>query len=100
MGTARAGRNAGNQPGDRYRDPVQVVDHSGRSQEPGARCTKIEGVDEEKVNAQLEIGRPLGNWTYDNQCRTFTTQVLWNAQTDPQSVDSDRILRSLVPGMR
>jgi len=100
MGTAKAGRNAGNQPGDKYGDPVQVIDHRGRSEESGAHCERVLGVDEAKVNAQLQIGRPLGNWTYDNQCRTFSTQVLWNAQTNPSSVDSQKIVHSLVPGMR
>ncbi|KAB2900912.1 MAG: hypothetical protein F9K31_03635 [Dokdonella sp.] len=104
MGTARAGGNAGNQSGDRYGDPVQVTDHAGRSQESSSHCTQVKGVDEAKVNAHLQIGRPLGNWTYDNQCRTFTTRVLWDACIlTPQDVQrqnemNNRLLNSMVPG--
>ena len=66
-------------------EPVQVTGHAGRSNEPNASCKEVKGVDEATVNAQLEIGRPLRAWTYDNQCRTFTTQVLWNARaSDPR----------------
>ncbi len=101
MGTARAGGNAGNQSGDRYGDPVQVTNHAGRSNEPTATCKKVKNVDEAKVNAQLQLGRPLGHWTYDNQCRTFTTQVIWNARNDnPQAGQNQRLLNSMVPGLR
>jgi hypothetical protein len=82
MGGIR-GNVPGNQSGDMPYDPVQVTDHSGRSKEAGASCTKVSDVDEKKVNEQLKIGRPLGRWTPTNQCQSFTSQVLRNASTVP-----------------
>ncbi len=82
MGGIR-GNVPGNQSGDRPFDPVQVVDHTGRSKEPGASCEKVENVDEEKVNKQLRIGRPLGRWTPTNQCWSFVDEVLRNATVKP-----------------
>ncbi|WP_367347172.1 RHS repeat-associated core domain-containing protein [Stenotrophomonas bentonitica] len=106
MGTAKAGGDAGNQKGDRYGDPVIVLSHPSRSLRDGASCKKVEGVDEALVDEQLTLGRELGNWTYDNQCRTFTTQVLWNARIiTPEEAQAirernERLINSKVPGLR
>jgi RHS repeat-associated protein len=81
MGGTR-GNEPGNQSGDRLGDPVQVTNHAGRSQQPLAHCTTLQNVDEQKVNDQLRIGRPLGKWTPSNQCYSFTNQVLENATVD------------------
>jgi uncharacterized protein RhaS with RHS repeats len=78
MGGTR-GNVPGNQSGDKPGDPVQVTDHRGRSNEAGASCKKVDGVNESKVNAQLQIGRPLGRWGPTNQCQSFARGVLLNA---------------------
>jgi uncharacterized protein RhaS with RHS repeats len=88
---AGMGGTRGNAPGidsgDMPGDPVQVTDHAGRSKQPGASCQKIEGVDENKVNAALVIGRPLGRWGPTNQCQSFANDTLvnagWRARPDP-----------------
>ena len=78
MGGTR-GNVPGNESGDRPGDPVQVTDHRGRHREEGAKCETVTGVDEEKVNALLEIGRPLGRWGPTNQCQSFVRNVLHDA---------------------
>ncbi len=77
----RRGNEAGNESGDRPGDPVTTTDHSGRSTQEGASCELIEDVDEEKVNDQLELDRDLGKWSIDNQCQTFSRDVIRNAST-------------------
>ncbi|MBN0989812.1 RHS repeat protein [Amphritea pacifica] len=72
--------NAGNELGDSLGDPVQVCDHSMRDK-TGATCELVEDVDEDLVNQQLQLGRPLGNWWPTNQCQTFAAEVLRNAST-------------------
>jgi hypothetical protein len=59
---------------------VQVTDHTGRSDEEGASCELVSNVNEQKVNEQLQIGRPLGNWGPTNQCHSFVSSVLDNAK--------------------
>nr|WP_240008901.1 RHS repeat-associated core domain-containing protein [Stenotrophomonas sp. 169] len=104
MGTAAAGRDAGNVASDQYGDPVQVVEHDKRSNEPSSSCSKVSGVDEGLVNEQLQAGQQLGSWTWDNQCRVFTTRVLWNAmdqaQKGKQRDKDQRLLNSKVQGLR
>jgi hypothetical protein len=63
--------------------PVAVLNHSGRSNQEGASCKKVDNVDEKKVNNLLKIGRPLGRWGPLNNCQTFVHQVLQNASTAP-----------------
>lgn len=82
MGGTR-GNEPGNQSGDMPGDPVQVTNHSGRSKEKGASCREVNGVDEQKVNDQLKIGRSLGRWTVGNQCQSFASDVLKNAKHEP-----------------
>ncbi len=59
MGGTR-GNVPGNDSGDMPGDPVQVTNHVGRSNEPGASCKVVKNVDEARVNSQLQIGRSLG----------------------------------------
>jgi hypothetical protein len=82
MGGTR-GNEPGNQSGDMPGDPVQVLNHAGRSEEKGASCKEVPNVDEKKVNDQLKIGRPLGRWTPGNQCQSFANGVLTNARNSP-----------------
>ncbi|QNP49361.1 RHS repeat-associated core domain-containing protein [Diaphorobacter aerolatus] len=79
------GNVPGNDSGDMPGDPVQVTSHAGRSKESGATCTKIEGVDENKVNRALKIGRPLGHWGPTNQCQSFARQTLLEAGWKPST---------------
>jgi hypothetical protein len=79
MGGIR-GNVPGNQSGDLPGDPVQVTGHTGRSDEEGASCELKSNVNEKKVNEQLQIGRPLGNWGPTNQCHSFAYSVLENAK--------------------
>ena len=83
--------NAGNQSGDRPGEPVQICDHSQRDGE-NITCVLIPGVDEDKVNNQLVIGRSLGSWYPWNQCQTFAAQVIKNARP--------RVCRDTVRGKR
>lgn len=100
MGGTR-GNVPGNESGDMPGDPVQVTDHRNRHKQPGASCEKVDNVDEAKVNAQLKIGRPLGRWGPTNQCQSFAARTLWNASTvDRQAEQNQRLLNSLVPGLR
>lgn len=62
-----------------YGTTVGVVDHSGFSKSPGAKCTEVSNVDEEKVNRQLRLGRRLGTWSLGNQCQSFVSDVINNA---------------------
>ena len=72
--------NAGNDSGDMPGDPVEVCDHSERDM-TGASCELISNVDENLVNDQLQLGRPLGRWSPWNQCQSFVADVLRNART-------------------
>jgi RHS repeat-associated protein len=82
MGGAK-GNEPGNQSGDLPGDPVQVVNHKGRSTQPNASCRKVDDEDENKVNQLLKIGRPLGHWWPTNQCQSFARGVLDQARTTP-----------------
>ncbi|MES2538376.1 MAG: Ig-like domain-containing protein [Pseudomonadota bacterium] len=85
MGGTR-GNVPGNDSGDFPGDRVQVTDHTGRSKEAGASCQKVDNVDENKVNAQLKLGRALGKWGPTNQCQSFVRGVIDNARTIPASL--------------
>ncbi len=78
------GAEAGNDSGDLLSDPVQITDHSSRNK-AGAECKEVPNVDEAKVNDQLKIGEPLGNWLPWNQCQSFASEVLNNASTIKQT---------------
>jgi RHS repeat-associated protein len=77
------GNVPGNQSGDMPGDPVEVVNHAGRSKQEGSSCKVVPNVDEKKVNEQLELGRKLGRWGPTNQCQSFVKDVLKNARYSP-----------------
>lgn len=52
---------------------TMVTDHS---KETGATCYDIPGADENCVNNELIIGKPLGKWGPNNNCNTFAGQVV------------------------
>lgn len=100
MGGTR-GNVPGNDSGDMPGDPVQVTNHVGRSNEPGASCKVVKNVDEARVNSQLQIGRSLGRWGPTNHCQSFVAKTLWNASTvELQQEQNKRLLNSKVPGLR
>ncbi len=74
-------------PGEEYESlfvtKVKVTDHSGQSEaREGASCEVVEA-DEDKVNKQLQLGKPLGRFSPSNNCQTFVRQVLNNAVICP-----------------
>jgi|GEM_PF-3582655 len=50
-----------------------IVDGSGEVPE---NCYEIPGADEECVNRELVVGKPLGEWGRNNNCNTFVATVL------------------------
>lgn len=84
MGGTR-GNEAGNESGDRPGDPVQVTDHTGRSEQKGASCEKVDNVDENKVNELLELKRPLGKWGPFNHCQSFVETVIEDSSIIPRA---------------
>ena len=50
-----------------------IVDES---KETGATCYDIPKADEDCVNDELAIGKPLGDWGANNNCNTFAGQVI------------------------
>lgn len=100
MGGTR-GNVPDNDSGDMPGDPVQVTNHVGRSNEPGASCKVVKNVDEARVNSQLQIGRSLGRCGPANHCQSFVAKTLWNASTvELQQEQNKRLLNSKVPGLR
>ncbi len=51
-----------------------IRDHTGQAVK--ADCKEVTGVDEGCVNQELQIGKPTGVWSSDNNCNTFVDQVL------------------------
>ncbi|MEK6538360.1 MAG: RHS repeat-associated core domain-containing protein, partial [Nitrospirota bacterium] len=81
MGPVGGGEEGGMTP---IGDPTEITDHSkphSRSSEPGSTCEEVKGVDEDKVNKELEIGKPLGPWGLHNNCRSFVDDVLRRSRT-------------------
>jgi len=95
MGGARGGV-PGNESRDKPYDRVTVVPHPDRSTQPGASCRKINNVDEDKVNAQLEgPNRDLGRWSLTNNCQTFAEEVLINALNDEARMAREAAIREV-----
>ena len=74
-------------PGDQYELPyttnVFVTNHAGQSKNrKGASC-KVVDADENKVNALLQIGTPLGSFSAWNNCQTFANSVIRQATPPP-----------------
>lgn len=83
--TKTAGMGSGNsqeQIGDRFEAPytthVFVIDHSDQE---ALNCKEIKDVDEDCVNAQLDIGKPLGRFNLINNCQTYVSSVLKRCST-------------------
>jgi hypothetical protein len=58
-----------------YVTKVKVTDHTGQSEEAGAECQLINGINEDCVNKELELEKNLGIWNLGNQCKSFTLGV-------------------------
>ena len=83
-------------PGEQYEAPfvtkVHVTDHSGQSvSREGAECEPVPGLCVNKVEEQLEVGRPLGRFIpLLNDCGTFCDEVIRNSR-DPSQEREDTI---------
>lgn len=80
MGSARAYKKY---IGDEMEAPfteVYIVDHS---DQPAVKCTEksLTNYDEECVNNELQIGKPLGRFTPINHCLSYVRKVLRNCET-------------------
>lgn len=68
--------------GDRFETPytthVFVIDHS---DQVAKACKEIKDIDEDCVNAELDLGKPLGRFNLVNNCQTFVSQVLKKCST-------------------
>jgi uncharacterized protein RhaS with RHS repeats len=65
--------------GDLPLSPVEVVDHTGQSKEPGAFVVPYSGppLNEQCVNNMLKQGRALGRFfPFANDCHTFVHEVV------------------------
>jgi hypothetical protein len=57
---------------------VYIVDHS---DQPAKKCTEKTNHDEQCVNNELQIGKPLGRFTPINHCLSFVRKVLKKCET-------------------
>ncbi len=68
--------------GDRFEAPyatlVFVVDHSDQI---AKSCKEVTEVDEDCVNAKLDIGKPLGRFNLINNCQMFVSEILRKCST-------------------
>lgn len=83
--TKNAGMGSGNDGliGDHFEAPyathVFVIDHSNQTAE---KCKEIKDIDEDCVNEQLDIGKPLGRFNLINNCQTFVSGILKECKTN------------------
>ena len=87
-------------PGEEYESlyvtRVQVTDHSGQSvTRPGAVCSTVGQVCVNKVEQQLQIGRPLGRFSLTNNCQTFCSVVIRNSRTQQFADDVNKAAKEL-----
>lgn len=79
------GANPNILPGQQYEGygmPVQIIDHS---RDIPTRSTKMNNVNEQCVNDELEIGKPLGRFLPPfNQCQSFAYGTVNKCRTGPQ----------------
>ena len=62
-----------------YKTSVKTLDHTGQSQQPGAKCAELpDYVDEGCINNKIKPGRSLGTWTGWNQCQTFVRETVFD----------------------
>ena len=82
---AGMGANPNIPPGMQYEGlgmPVQIIDHS---KDTATHCTKQNNVNEQCVNDQLKIGKPIGRFLPPvNQCQSFAYGVVNSCRTGPQ----------------
>lgn len=83
--TKSAGMGSGlsdEQIGDTFEAPytthVFVIDHSNQSAE---KCEEIKEIDEDCVNAELDVGKSLGRFSLVNNCQFFVFDVLKKCST-------------------
>jgi RHS repeat-associated protein len=83
--SAGMGANPNVLPGQEYEGygmPVQVTDHSN---DTATSCTTMNNVDEQCVNDELEIGKPIGRFMPPiNQCQSFAYGVVNKCRTGSQ----------------
>ncbi len=69
--------------GDRFEAPytthVFVIDHS---DQVAKICKEIKDVDEDCVNAELDVGKALGRFSLINNCQTYVSSVLRKCSTN------------------
>jgi RHS repeat-associated protein len=84
---AGLGQAGGNVPGEGQYDlynnlpfytETEVVDHTGRGDQPGATCTDVANVNEYCVNDALDVGKKKGTFkpATGNDCQSFAKQVV------------------------
>lgn len=65
------------QVGDKFESPlalkVYIIDHS--NQTP-LSCKEKLDIDEDCVNAELDLGKPLGYFSPTNNCQVFTRKII------------------------
>jgi hypothetical protein len=64
-----------------------VRDHTGEGDRFESTCERVDHVDEDCVDKELELGRPLGLWTPWHQCQTFAAEVLDKCRSSAGAVD-------------
>jgi hypothetical protein len=83
--SAGMGANPNIPPGQQYEGygmPVQIISHAN---DTPAQCTPQKNVDEQCVNKQLQIGKPIGRFVPPfNQCQSFAYGVVNTCRTGPQ----------------
>lgn len=74
MGPAGGGLPDGSAP---IMQPTTLNDHRGQAMRPDADCEPVPNVDEDCVNEELRIGRPMGPWLPTvNDCHTVAEGIL------------------------
>jgi len=66
----------GNHVDSPYLTETCVNDHAGEHEQDDVSCFPLQDVDPTCVDAQLELGRPLGPWRADNQCHSFVENTV------------------------
>ena len=69
----RAPEEVGSSPTDTQ---TELTDHSGQGNRDVSMCTSVLGCDEDCVNKELTIGKPMGEWTLTNNCNTVADEIL------------------------
>ena len=83
------GQGGSNSP---YKTQMTMNSHAGQGDKEGANCTTVPNVNLDKVNAQLELGRPLGRFHLLNNCQTVVASIIRNA-TPPEPRPTDPLTK-------